>query len=114
MLWDRKAIFAIPFVFIVWNTPFLCNFLRTDVSKMLGILSLPVYLMQFPVITSYTSLIFCSAIEHGPIDQPLACLMALSSILVSYLAAALFVPVEVFTKWVGDQTVRLLVVEPKK
>eukprot|EP01037_Dinobryon_pediforme_P011718 gene11718-11807_t len=40
--------------------------------------------------------------------------MALSSILVSYLAAALFVPVEVFTKWVGDQTVRLLVVEPKK
>ena len=114
ILWDRKAIFAVPFVFIIWNTPFLCRFLRTDISKMLGTLSFPVYLMQFPVIATYTSMIFYSAIQHGPISQPIACMMALSSILMSYLAAALFVPVEVFTKWVGDQTVRLLVVEPKK
>jgi len=114
ILWDRKELFAVPFVFAMWCSKPMCDFLKNSASRMLGVLSFPVYLIQYPVIITYLTWAVLTATHFTPLTPIVVTALGFSSILMSYLAAALFVPVEVFTKWVGDQTVGLLVVEPKK
>ena len=114
VMWERKAFVAIPFVFVLWTSLPSITFLKNWPSKILGVLSFPVYLTQFPVVISFTSILVVAVTRQSPMTTQVAIVVGIISVLTSYLTAALFVPVEVFTKWVGDQTVRLLVVDSKK
>jgi peptidoglycan/LPS O-acetylase OafA/YrhL len=108
LFWDRKEIFAIPLVFGIWSSRTLCLFLTNGLSRLLGVLSFPVYLVQYPVMLTYTSWIVLQAAQANILTPIVVPLLGVSSIIMSYGAAALFVPVEVLTRWVGDRVAHIL------
>ena len=110
IFYDRKAFFAITFVFAAWCSKPVCEALRAPVSRLMGVLSFPIYLVHFPVLLSVTSWLILSAHQTGPVSPGTALLITMASLVVSLVAAAIFVPVEVFTKWLGDTTARLFLI----
>jgi peptidoglycan/LPS O-acetylase OafA/YrhL len=104
------AVFAIPLVIAVFCNKFLCKFFSSGISRSLGVISFPLYLVQFPVIVSFTSGAIVYQSKRGAISASDVWAIGTMSLAVCFVAAWLFLPVEVFTKWVGDRLVSRLIV----
>ncbi len=102
---DKSAmpLFAVPLVFAIFCNPTLCAVFQAPVSQWLGKLSFPLYLMQFPVLISFTSWAVVTAGAQGPPGQWTALMISAASILTCLAAAWAFQPVErgthVFGRW---------------
>ena len=114
LFWERKAIIACVLVASAWSSEKISSFLNNRISKILGVLSFPLYLMQLPVFISFTAWSISVCAVDGKLNAVSAIGLGLLSVAACIVSAALFVPVEVFTKWVGDKTVKLLVVPEKQ
>jgi peptidoglycan/LPS O-acetylase OafA/YrhL len=89
------------------NAP-LCAFFSNRLSRWLGKVSFPLYLMQFPVLISLTSGLILWAQSQAALSFTTAMGIGLVSVAVTFVAAMCFEPVERATRWVGDFTVRML------
>lgn len=76
-------------------------FLSTRVSSLLGRLSFPLYLVQYPVIVSLTCAMVVRYAARETIGVESALLVVLVSLAVCLVAATAFLPIELLTKRVG-------------
>jgi peptidoglycan/LPS O-acetylase OafA/YrhL len=113
ILHARMALFAVPMVFAVFCNKGLCNFFANRVSRILGTLSFPIYLVQFPILMSFTSIAIVYAAGHGGLTPISTLTIATLSVLVCLLAAYLFTPVEAFTKLFGNRLTGALIADPE-
>ena len=100
-------LFAVPLVLAIFCDRTACRFFSSTLSKMLGRVSFPLYLVQFPVLISFTSGAIVFATAHGGLASGIVYLIAGSSVAVCLVSAVLFEPVEIFTKWFGQRLVEL-------
>jgi peptidoglycan/LPS O-acetylase OafA/YrhL len=84
------------FVVAAYNNYSFCKFLSLPISRRLGRLSYPLYLMQFPVIISFTSGMVCLASERGILSPFSMWLIVFCSAGLSLLFAVIFSPID---KW---------------
>jgi peptidoglycan/LPS O-acetylase OafA/YrhL len=103
-----QPLVAVPLVFAIFCNRVCSNFLANRLSRLLGLLSFPLYLIQFPVFVSVTSAAILYADRHGGLTLPAIWAIALLSLVSCLLAAAAFYPVEVFTKWACDRVARIV------
>jgi peptidoglycan/LPS O-acetylase OafA/YrhL len=87
---------ACVFVAATYSNHRLCRLLSLPLSRCLGRLSFPLYLVQFPVFISFTSGMVCLAYAHGVLSVATMWLIVLLSAGLSLLFAAIFSPVD---KW---------------
>lgn len=80
----------------------LCAAFTSRFSRLLGRLSFPIYLMQFPVLISVTSYAICYAAARGVLHGWVIAAIAAGSLVVCFAAAWAFLPVENLTRWVGN------------
>jgi peptidoglycan/LPS O-acetylase OafA/YrhL len=106
---DVRLPLAIPLVFAIFCNKALCSFFASGPSRLLGKLSFPIYLMQFPVLISFTSWAIMFASTHGGLTLPVIWAIGLVSLLVCFAGAWLFLPVEAATRrvgaWVSDRLI---------
>ncbi len=100
LLRDRLPL-AIPLVFAVFCNRTLCDLFASGPSRLLGKLSFPIYLVQFPVLVSFTSWAILFASAHGGLTLQAIWSIALASLLICFAGAALFLPVEWATRRAG-------------
>ncbi len=103
---------AIMLVFFIFSNRALCGFFSHKVSRFLGKISFPIYLMQFPVLISFTSMSIVYLGGRGLLNPGVDLAIASSSVILSMVAAMIFDPIEILTKWVGDMIVKFLVKTP--
>ncbi len=108
---DHVAIFAIPMVFFVFSNVQLCNFFSNKISRALGTLAFPIYLVQFPIIISFTSGAIIYITKHGGLDYISIMGIGFSSIVLCLVSAYAFTPIESLTQFVGRLLVRFFVLD---
>jgi peptidoglycan/LPS O-acetylase OafA/YrhL len=106
---EQLPFYAVPLVFAVFCNKVLCDLFASGPSRLLGKLSFPLYLVQFPVLVSFTSWAIVFAQAHGGLALPAVWTIALASLALCLVAAAAFLPVEQATRWVGERISRRLV-----
>jgi peptidoglycan/LPS O-acetylase OafA/YrhL len=97
--------FAVPLVLAIFCDRTACCFFTSAASRLLGRVSFPLYLVQFPVLVSFTSGAIVYAAHHGGLRPAIVYLIAGSSVVICLVAAVLFEPVEIFTRWFGQRLV---------
>lgn len=112
---DPKALIAIPLVAAIYlNRPAL-GFLGSALSRRLGRISFPLYLVQYPVLASLTSrLITDQGGSAGGLTYVAIWVIAVASLAACIVAAHCFEPVEHLTRWFGDRLVGLVVAPPAR
>lgn len=101
--WHLPVIIAAcTLVAAVFASAPLCRFLAGPVSRWLGRISFPLYLVHFPVIASFTSGLVVVAHAHGILGPTMIWAIAFASAALSLLVAELFSPVEALTARIGD------------
>jgi peptidoglycan/LPS O-acetylase OafA/YrhL len=108
---DYVSLTAVLLTGSVFCNRALCSAFAGQISRTLGRLSFPLYLVQFPVLISLTSYAICVAGRGGALALWQIASIALGSVLACLLAAYAFSPVEDFTRWVGN---RIASVVPSK
>jgi peptidoglycan/LPS O-acetylase OafA/YrhL len=103
------AMLAVPTVLAVYCNSSLCHFFSNRISRTLGDLSFPLYLVQFPVIISFTSTAIIFAAAHVGINITSIFAIGSASLAICFICAFLFMPVEKFTRYIGKQLARLTV-----
>lgn len=93
-------------VFSVYTSTALCRFFSNPLSRWLGLISFPLYLMQFAVFVSFTSGMVVLAHAQGVLGPATIWLIILASAVLCVLAAALFLPVEVLSVRICDLVCR--------
>lgn len=83
------------------NRP-LCAAFSGRLSRLLGRLSFPLYLIQFPVLISLTSYAICFAAARGALHGWALALIDVVSLCACLAVAWAFMPVEHLTRWVGN------------
>jgi peptidoglycan/LPS O-acetylase OafA/YrhL len=101
-----KIAFATPMMLAVFCNRRLCALFASRLSRGLGTLSFPVYLVQFPVVASLTSGLIVAAAGHGTLKPPMIWAIGLVSLVVCVAGAGLFLPVERLTLWAGRRLPR--------
>lgn len=99
----HREFFAIPIVFLLQYSRHTKMFFSNPVSQFFGKISFPLYLIQFPIIVSFTSyaiVMIPNDMIRTTILMPM--LIATASFGLCILAAYAFIPVEHLTKRVGD------------
>ena len=94
-----SAWFASVFLLLVFCSRSATSMFSSSFSRWLGSISFPLYLMQFPVLISFTSWAIVFTSKRHQMGLTTCLLIAFSSIGVSLIAARGFRPVELFTKW---------------
>lgn len=100
---------------IVLTMAMYCNlhvsrFLSNRISQFLGAISFPLFLVQFPVLISFTSwVVIITHDRHLPISSAVICLVSLA---VMVLLAIALMPVETLTRRLGRWATGRLVVPP--
>jgi peptidoglycan/LPS O-acetylase OafA/YrhL len=84
------------------------SFFRSRISQMLGTISFALYLVQFPVMISFTSWAIIYSAHHGGINSQSAGVIFFSSLLINIAVAACFEPIEMFTRWTGRRVAKML------
>jgi peptidoglycan/LPS O-acetylase OafA/YrhL len=107
---DHKALVGIPLVFAVFCNRDLCQFFSNRLSRFLGTISFPIYLVQFPVLISFTSSAILYCADHGGLNDMTILGIGTASLALSVACAYAFIPVETLTRYVGTLLVRTLVV----
>ncbi len=102
---DRRLVplTSVLLVFAVFCNRTLCAAFSSRCSRLLGRLSFPLYLMQFPVLVSLTSGAICHAAARGVLHGWVIGAIAAGSVLACLGAAWAFMPVEHLTAWVGNR-----------
>jgi peptidoglycan/LPS O-acetylase OafA/YrhL len=100
---ELLPLYAVPLVFAVFCNKALCDLFASGASRLLGKLSFPLYLVQFPVLVSFTSWAIVFAQAHGGLGPGAIWTIALASLVLCLASAAAFLPVERATRWVGEQ-----------
>ena len=119
--WENAGIYAtapiaaIALVIIYSSPRAKAFFAQNPVSKFLGHISFPLYLIQYPVLISLTSYLILRFARDGTITPRIAFGIAVGSVLVSVLGALFFSPVErathIVNRWLGK---RLVVAESSR
>lgn len=102
-----RAVIAVALMFAVYASPRLCAFLSGGVSRALGRISFPLYLVQFPVLVSFTCWLIVQADAVGTPSLFAVWAISLASVAVCLLAAWAFAPVEGAARNLGDWLIRL-------
>lgn len=108
-LW-RSPFVSTGLVFAIFASSDAYAFMEAPLSQFLGKISFPLFLVQFPVIVSFTSYLIILAAQHGGLHEASGAIAA-SSLAVAILAAVVFEPVEGLTKasckWVLGSAIKL-------
>jgi peptidoglycan/LPS O-acetylase OafA/YrhL len=80
----------------------VCAAFACRLSRWLGRLSFPIYLLQFPVLVSLTSYAICFAAARGALHGWVLAAIDVGSLAVCLTLAWAFIPVERLTQWVGN------------
>jgi peptidoglycan/LPS O-acetylase OafA/YrhL len=99
---DHIEPLAIALVFSIFCNRHLSNFFSSRLSRRLGTISFPVYLIQFPILVTVMSDAIVYASSHAGFTIWMVALIGTATFALCVLAAFLFLPVEVFTRRVGD------------
>jgi peptidoglycan/LPS O-acetylase OafA/YrhL len=102
-----KTAFAVVLMLAVHSSPPLVAFFSGGLSRALGRISFPLYLIQFPVLLSLTSALIVAAGAAGPPTPAAICGVSLASVAACLLAAMAFEPVESVAGGAGDALVAL-------
>ena len=103
---------SVLLVFATFCNRRLCAAFTTRLSRSLGRLSFPLYLVQFPVLISVTSYAICYAGSRGRLGPYEIAAISVMSVLACVVVARAFGPVERLTHWVGN-TIASLILESK-
>lgn len=103
-----KTAIAIALMFAVYASPSLCAFFSGRLSRALGRISFPLYLIQFPVLMSIGSWLIVAAGGDGPLSLAAVWAVSLASVAACVLAAIAFAPIETLARGCGDALVALL------
>jgi peptidoglycan/LPS O-acetylase OafA/YrhL len=102
------AIAILLCIFVI--KPLSSFFADAAISKFLGKLSFPLYLVQFPVLISLTSTLIVSAsFQTGQPSTSSIWLISMASLAACIAAAVIFKPIERLTRFVGSTLVRLVI-----
>jgi peptidoglycan/LPS O-acetylase OafA/YrhL len=93
-------------LFVSCNRPACRFFGETGVSRLLGHISFPLYLVHFAILVSFTSWATVTAYDAGALSQWVAVGISLASIILSVAAAFAFLPVEQLTQYVNERWAR--------
>lgn len=88
---------AVAIVGLVYSNKALTGFFASAPSRLLGRLSFPLYLIQFPILVSLTSYAIIFASRHGGLSDAAIWIIALLSIVACLAGAIAFEPVERWT-----------------
>jgi peptidoglycan/LPS O-acetylase OafA/YrhL len=109
LLWlggeQGKTATAIALTFAVYASPSLCAFFSGGVSRALGRISFPLYLIQFPVLMSIGSWLTAEAGADGSLSLAAVWAVSLASVAACLLAAIAFAPIETVARRLGDALV---------
>jgi peptidoglycan/LPS O-acetylase OafA/YrhL len=109
LLWlgreQGKTAIAIVLMFAVYGSPTLCAFFSGGVSRALGRISFPLYLIQFPVLMSIGSWLTAEAGADGSLSLAAVWAVSLASVAACVLAAIAFAPIETVARRLGDALV---------
>jgi peptidoglycan/LPS O-acetylase OafA/YrhL len=97
LLWRYPTV-AIAIMMAIFSSASAMRAMETRLSQLLGRVSFPLFLVQFPVIVTFTSGAIVALQERQAINLGSAAVVALLSIGVSLAAATAFQPVETFAK----------------
>ena len=96
-------------LFCIYANPMLCDWFRMPVSRWLGRISFPLYLLHFPVLASFTCGMVVLADHAGMLNNWIMGAIIAASVAISLALAVAFGPVEKFTRIVGDALCRRLI-----
>jgi peptidoglycan/LPS O-acetylase OafA/YrhL len=106
---DRTPILiSIVLLWLIFSNKVFAGFFASGPSRLLGRLSFSLYLMQFPVLISLTSLLIVWAQNSGNLSTVVIWGIAIISAVACLLAAVLFDPIEQGTKIFADVVSRKL------
>ena len=97
-----KTALAIALMFAVYASPPLCAFFSGGLSRALGRISFPLYLIQFPILMSVTSWLIVQAGAGGALSLFAIWSVSLASVAACLIAAIAFAPIERVARGVGD------------
>jgi peptidoglycan/LPS O-acetylase OafA/YrhL len=103
-----KTAIAIVLTLAVYASPPLAAFFSGRLSRALGRISFPLYLIQFPVLMSVTSWLIVQAGAGGSLSLSAIWAISLASVAACLLAAIAFAPVETLAQWLGEALVALV------
>jgi peptidoglycan/LPS O-acetylase OafA/YrhL len=103
-----KAIVAVLLALAVYLSPQASAFFCGRLSRGLGRISFPLYLIQFPVLMSLTAGLIVRAGASGPLSLAAIWGISLASVAACLLAAIAFEPVEAVARGAGDALVALV------
>jgi len=104
-----KPLFAVVLVLAIYSSPPFTAFFSKAVSRALGRISFPLYLIQFPVLLSLTSGLIVRAGHNGPLSLVTIWGIALASTAACLLAAIAFEPIEALSRNAGDRLVTAVI-----
>jgi peptidoglycan/LPS O-acetylase OafA/YrhL len=94
---------AILLVFAVFSNRSVSAFFASPLSRFLGRISFPLYLVQFPVLVSFTSWLIVYLSDRGELNLLGIWMIVIGSFAACLMAAVLFEPVEIFTRYFGNR-----------
>ncbi|MBV8096125.1 MAG: acyltransferase [Acetobacteraceae bacterium] len=92
----------------VYASRTLIRFFSMPLSRWLGQISFPIFLLHFAVIVSFTSGVALLAHEHGLLSPPMMWLIVAASAALCIFISRLFLPVERFSGRAGNWTCDLM------
>jgi peptidoglycan/LPS O-acetylase OafA/YrhL len=104
----NPVLFTIPILFAASCNRRVCAALASRPSRLLGRLSFPIYLVQFPILVAFTSGAIVYASAHGGLTTASLWAISTLSLGLCLAGAVAFLPVEGLEKRVGDRLTRLL------
>ena len=102
---DYSPIFAIILLTALYCNTRAVAFFTTPLSMWLGKISFPLFLIQFPIIISFTSWAIVWTDANNRLDLPMIWAIALASLAACLIAAVIFEPIETLTKWFGNRLI---------
>jgi peptidoglycan/LPS O-acetylase OafA/YrhL len=109
LLNDQTIIFAVPLLLIIFCNRPLIQFFSSRISRFLGSISFPIYLLQFPVIATFTAGQIAKAVNAGGLSVVAIWYIGLTSLVICVVAATAFLPVEALTRRVGNRIAGVLI-----
>ena len=106
-----NSLLAIALVFSVYSNRMLADFFGNQLSRLLGRLSFPIYLLHFIVLCSLTSILIVRAQHAGMVSGPTYAAIASVSVLITLAAAWLFERAERVSLKAVDRVVKRVLEE---
>jgi peptidoglycan/LPS O-acetylase OafA/YrhL len=105
---SKFVLAGVTIVFLVHCNFAVTKFFRSGISRFLGKISFPLYLVQFSVLISFTSAAIVFANAHGGLNWFSISIISALSIIVGLLASIIFLPIEQMTHMICDFIGRMI------